>query len=151
MVLIENSSFIYDDNINDINNVEKYVRNSNVGTTFYLPNKYYNKKMEDEFYFFRKNGIYLNNLFLSINNDNCNEIIFNENTHKILSNEKILYPQYFIKSIRIGNNPEINYNEIGKSDSLFDLYLNSFKLNDNFKIKYLKYKNKYLRLKSKIN
>ena len=113
--------------------------------------------MEDEFNLFRKNGIYLNNLFLSINNDNCNEIIFNENKHKIIPNEQILYPQYFIKSIIVGNNPEINYKEIGKSDSLFDLYFNSLKLNDNlnnkdnFKIKYLKYKNKYLQLKSKMN
>lgn len=113
--------------------------------------------MESEFDFFRKNGIYLNNLFISINNDDCNEIIFNENKNKIILNEKILYPQYFIKSIKFGNNPEYNFKKIGKSDSLFDLYFNNFKSNDNlnhidnFKSKYLKYKNKYVQLKSKIN
>ena len=154
--IIENISFLNDDNVNDIDNVEKNMINSNLGTTFYLPNKYYNKKMINnrEFEFFRKNGIYFNNIFISINNDNCNEIIFKE-SNTILENEKILYPQYVIKKIIASDNKLININEIGKSDSLFDSYFDRFKVKgnskSNFKTKYIKYKNKYLQLKSKIN
>jgi hypothetical protein len=116
---IGKNSFIHDDNINNIADVEKNVRNSNIGITFYLPNKYYNENRKYELNLFRKNGIYLNNLFISINIDNCNEIFFNNNEYKNLENQKILYPQYFIKHIIIGKNPEINHDEIGKSDNLF--------------------------------
>ena len=154
--IIENISFLNDDNVNDIDNVEKNMINSNLGTTFYLPNKYYNKKMINnrEFKFFRKNGVYFNNIFISINHDNCNEIIFKK-SNKILENEKILYPQYFIKNIKVGENKVIDHKEIGKSDSLFNSYFDRFKVKgnskSNFKTKYIKYKNKYLQLKSKIN
>jgi hypothetical protein len=164
---IGTNSFIHDDNINNIADVEKNVRNSNIGITFYLPNKYYNKKRKDELNLFRKNGIYLNNLFISINIDNCNEIFFNNNEYENLENQKILYPQYFIKHIIIGKNHEINHDEIGKSDNLFNSFFDSLKLDNkinhnkikksvfnslelNYKIKYLKYKNKYLQLKSKM-
>ena len=106
----------------------------------------------------------LKHLFISINIDNCNEIFFNNNEYKNLENQKILYPQYFIKHIIIGKNHEINHNEIGKSDNLFNFnsFFNSLKLDNkieksvfnsleiNYKIKYLKYKNKYLQLKSKM-
>ena len=70
-----------------------------------------------------------------------------------LENEKILYPQYFIKNIKVGENKVIDHKEIGKSDSLFDSYFYRFKniYVQNFKTKYIKYKNKYLELKSKMN
>jgi hypothetical protein len=147
-VITSNNTSDEDDNVDvDINSLNNYINNMNLGSTFYLSNYSYKSQIKNSLSY-RINSIYLQNIIIIINTSNpCNDND-NYNYHYLLKNNiltkeeneiyNIIYPQYYILKVT---------NKNTNSTSSDDYYHTSS--DDYYQQKYLKYKQKYINYKQK--
>jgi hypothetical protein len=167
--------FNYNDIDNDIdmNPIQIKINNNNIGSTFYLSDKTYNKYLSS--YDIKYTSIYLQNIYMNFNKINDKNInmkikykkkIILQNEYKqmlapkyfiidakIIKNDQILSPKYFIQNYQITKNPLLHDEQNDKilQNSLLNDKSNNLLLDNRlYQMKYLKYKNKYLQLKKSL-